>query len=161
MITHTCKSCGVQFTKRNNPNRLYSYCSHACRGAGMERARLAATCGHCCDEFTIWPYELEQGRKYCSRTCADRAQDFGKTSEAFRLRTSAEYATWREAVFRRDDYTCQRCRKRGGKLNADHIKRFADHPDLRLSVDNGRTLCVPCHLKTPTFGNRRAVGAEA
>ena len=35
----------------------------------------------------------------------------------------------------------------GSKLNADHIKPFSLYPELRLIVENGRTLCVDCHKK--------------
>jgi 5-methylcytosine-specific restriction endonuclease McrA len=69
-----------------------------------------------------------------------------------KIRSSQEYKEWRIAVFQRDDYVCQFCGQRGGQLNADHIKPFAKFPNLRLSVDNGRTLCVECHRKTPTYG---------
>lgn len=58
-----------------------------------------------------------------------------------------EYKEWRRAVFKRDNYTCQNCGKRGGRLNADHIKPFILYPELILNVDNGRTLCVECHKK--------------
>lgn len=78
----------------------------------------------------------------------------GKTPELNRLRTSTEYKAWRKAVFERDDYTCQICGKRGGSLNADHIKSFSKHPDTRFDINNGRTLCVPCHRRTDTFGWR-------
>lgn len=69
-----------------------------------------------------------------------------------RIRKSVEYKLWREAVFERDNYTCKFCGERGGKLNADHIKPFALFPELRFAIDNGRTLCVECHRKTPTYG---------
>lgn len=36
--------------------------------------------------------------------------------------------------------------------NADHIKSFKDHPELRTDLQNGRTLCVDCHRKTDTYG---------
>ena len=42
----------------------------------------------------------------------------------------------------------------GGVLHADHIKPFAFFPSLRFDLENGRTLCVECHKKTPTFGGR-------
>lgn len=58
---------------------------------------------------------------------------------------------WRKHVFQRDDYTCQACGQRGGKLNADHELPFSLFPDLRFEILNGRTLCVYCHRKTPTF----------
>ena len=68
-------------------------------------------------------------------------------SEVRKLRNSRKYQIWRKAVFERDDYTCQICLIRGGELNADHIKKFSDFLELRFSVDNGMTLCKPCHLK--------------
>ena len=69
------------------------------------------------------------------------------------IRRSLEYKLWREAVFKRDNWTCQFCGKRGnGEIHPDHIKPFAFYPELRFAIDNGRTLCVPCHKKTDTWG---------
>ena len=79
----------------------------------------------------------------------------GITPENDRIRRSAAYKQWREAVYKRDNYTCQICLKLGGTLNADHIKPFAEHKELRLQLDNGRTLCVVCHRKTNTYGWRK------
>ena len=59
--------------------------------------------------------------------------------------TRVEYRQWRNGVYERDDYTCQSCGARGGRLHAHHIKSYADHPDLRLDDDNGITLCESCH----------------
>lgn len=60
-------------------------------------------------------------------------------------RRTKAYKQWREAVYARDDYTCQMCGRRGGKLNAHHIKPFARYPELRTAVENGITLCERCH----------------
>ncbi len=54
-------------------------------------------------------------------------------------------------MFVRDDYTCVWCGQLGGTLNADHIKPFSTHPELRFDLDNGRTLCVECHKQTDTY----------
>ena len=39
-------------------------------------------------------------------------------------------------------------------LNADHIKPFAYLLELRLTIDNGRTLCKDCHKTIETYGVR-------
>jgi 5-methylcytosine-specific restriction endonuclease McrA len=81
----------------------------------------------------------------------------GVTPINMKIRNSKEYKIWREAVFERDNWTCVWCKTKSGKgkrvvLNADHIKPFALFPELRLAIDNGRTLCVSCHKKTDTYG---------
>jgi hypothetical protein len=62
-------------------------------------------------------------------------------------RGSLSMKLWRETVFSRDDFTCQHCSIRGGRLHPHHIKRFADCPDLRYEISNGLTLCISCHRK--------------
>lgn len=69
----------------------------------------------------------------------------GITPENKVIRNSSEMNYWRKKVFERDQYTCQKCKIKGGSLNAHHIKHFSKHPELRTDVSNGITLCVNCH----------------
>ena len=75
----------------------------------------------------------------------------GKAPEGHKIRKSEPYKKWRTAVFERDNFTCQHCGIVGGSLHADHIKPFAHFPELRFEIDNGQTLCKPCHMKTDTY----------
>lgn len=92
----------------------------------------------------------------------------GKTRLSALIRNSDPAVRWRKQVFERDKHICQACGKKGGDLQADHI-----HP-LALLIDtykvtnldeafrciaiwdlnNGRTLCVPCHKETPSFAGK-------
>jgi len=98
----------------------------------------------------------------------------GVTGLYWMIRNLPEYKVWVSQVFSRDDYTCQDCYKRGGRLDAHHIKPFAqilreflthyvqfspveDKETLvRLAltyedfwkVSNGKSLCRKCHDKT-------------
>lgn len=61
---------------------------------------------------------------------------------------------WRKLVLQKDNYTCQRCGKVGGNLHADHKLPYNLFPEYRDDVDNGQTLCIQCHRKSPTWGFR-------
>ena len=76
----------------------------------------------------------------------------GITPSMEEIRDCVEYKLWRESVFERDNFTCIWCGQRGGRLEADHVKSFADYPALRFAIDNGRTLCKECHKKTDSYG---------
>jgi hypothetical protein len=90
------------------------------------------------------------------------------------IRDCDEYLNWKNSVFSRDNFTCQECDKRGGYLEAHHIKEFYTILDefleeynqfspmedketlIRLAtkysplwdIENGKTLCSKCHNKT-------------
>ena len=84
------------------------------------------------------------------------------------IRSCFKYRQWRSDVFTRDNFTCQRCGKRGVKLNAHHIKAFSsilkenniktfeqamDCEEL-WNINNGLTLCSECHKKTENYGSK-------
>lgn len=87
------------------------------------------------------------------------------------IRHSLEYKTWRNQVFKRDNFTCQICNTRGGELEADHLIPFSELlvseniktvEQAKKSITlwdllNGRTLCIPCHINTSTYGNNKIV----
>lgn len=147
-------------------------------GRANKKQRVKIICKNCKNEFEVWP-SLKYIKKYCSKKCSVSGQKgkptwnkglrgyFSKekhynwkggiTPINKKIRNSAEYKLWREAVFKRDNYKCVWCgggNKNGERtvLNADHIKPFAQFPELRFAIDNGRTLCKSCHKTTDTYG---------
>lgn len=79
------------------------------------------------------------------------------------IRVSGDYKRWRDSVFLRDNFTCQKCFKRGnGDLNVHHcLKSFskiikennissledAFLCDDLWNINNGITLCKDCHYE--------------
>ena len=63
------------------------------------------------------------------------------------IRKSIDFRLWREAVFARDNYTCQKTGIKGGRLVAHHINNFAQFPELRFVIDNGITLSKKAHTE--------------
>jgi predicted restriction endonuclease len=57
-----------------------------------------------------------------------------------------QYIKWRKSVYKRDKFKCQwpNCNSHS-KLNAHHIKNWAEFPGLRFEEKNGVTLCKNHH----------------
>lgn len=84
-----------------------------------------------------------------------------------KIRQLEMYRIWRVSVLNRDNYTCQECKQKGGRLNVDHhllsfasliIQRAIKSLDEAKickelwDIHNGKTLCISCHKKTKTYG---------
>ena len=93
----------------------------------------------------------------------------GITALRNQIRQCFKYRLWRSDVFHKNDFTCQICSKRGGRLSADHYpKSFsailddnkiksleeAENCEEFWDINNGRTLCYPCHFKTENYGGK-------
>lgn len=90
----------------------------------------------------------------------------GKTDLRRMIESLFEYRQWRSDIFTRDNFTCQKCTKRGGKLNAHHIKAFSKiisenniktveqalNCEELWNINNGETLCEECHKQTDNYG---------
>jgi 5-methylcytosine-specific restriction endonuclease McrA len=102
------------------------------------------------------------GKRYCSSECkGPKVMPRGENNPNWRggkslgtVRLTPEYKKWRTDVFVRDNFTCVQCGQRGGRLNADHILPQSIFKEKIFDVSNGRTLCLYCHRKTPTFGRK-------
>jgi len=64
-----------------------------------------------------------------------------------------KYQQWRQMILSRDNFTCQKCGSKEN-LQTHHIKKWVNYPELRYDLDNGLALCVFCHRKTDTWGNK-------
>lgn len=169
-----CDFCGKETTrsawqiKRSKTQNRTKFCDLQCRRS-FDRQNRSHICKVCSVVFYDKPGKY---RRYCSKKCSPKNIDglkigwkdtsnrikkgqFAKekhpswkggiTKESKLIRCSVEYKLWRISILERDNYTCQICNKRGGNLNVDHIKPFSRSPELRLEINNGRTLCLPCH----------------
>lgn len=71
-----------------------------------------------------------------------------KTGKSRRCTASRE---WAKRVYDRDGNRCQNCGSKEN-LNAHHINRWKDFPDLRFEINNGITYCRSCHHKIEKTG---------
>jgi 5-methylcytosine-specific restriction endonuclease McrA len=163
-----CLTCGK--IVHVMPWRQKKYKKHFCCAEHAHEYRrnntLVITCGYCEKPFKTTPSAVRlRNRKNCSKKC-----HFALKTRAARerhasgvvtqhqidraLRYCKEAIEWRNAVFERDDYTCQRCGERGGYLEAHHDLPFAYFPEQRFELLNGMTLCRPCHDLT-RIGHKR------
>lgn len=134
----------------------------------VEKGNKLMVCATCGKEKKVHVAAIKKGWKTCSWECrvkrlvGKNAPNYGG-GEKLRGELNPNYkdglanvraktrdvgamAKWRRRVFEKDGYKCVRCGFDKGKiLNAHHIKPYAKYPNHRTDVDNGVTLCNPCH----------------
>ena len=81
----------------------------------------------------------------------------GITPRVMKVRNSAKYQIWRNAVYLRDNFTCQDCGMRGCYIEAHHKISFSklfgtENHNKIFEINNGLTLCIPCHNETKLGG---------
>lgn len=177
MIIIICEICNASFAvKLSREKRAHvRFCSMKCFGA-----KLKKKCLTCNKYYEVQRWNKDS--IYCSRKCLGVANSkrqgywLGKKRPELKLpqhwkpgkdhpnwqggisyehkniRHSYKYQKWALAIKERDNYTCQLCGYKGKYMHADHIKTFAKYPELRFDMSNGRTLCIPCHKKTDSYG---------
>ena len=149
-VTWECKKCGKHcsdYASQRKTNNGGQFCSRSC-SAGITMLGNKINLGR--------KQPMEERLRRTKLMAGEKCHKWkgGVTPINEKIRKSTLYKIWRTSVFDRDDYTCQICEEKGVTLNADHIKPFSLFPDLRFELSNGRTLCVPCHRNTETYGGR-------
>ena len=71
-----------------------------------------------------------------------------------KLRAHSKWKIWREAIFLRDNFTCQNkncsyCQNKiGAMLHPHHIKPLSIYPELVFDINNGITYCAEFHINS-------------
>ena len=168
MKTKICVVCGKEYEK--DPDSSYKlwnarrYCSQGCYRKIPRSEEVRNKIKEGCKRNGVGKWMM--GRKRPEHLRIKHSEDIkkivasgkhnfwkggiSKVNRTFKasFQNTIEFRLWRTAVFTRDNYTCVWCgSNKSGTLNADHIQEFALYPELRLAIDNGRTLCRECHYK--------------
>lgn len=65
----------------------------------------------------------------------------------------------REAALCRDNYLCQICLKKRGRIRTavivHHVLPIETHPEKALVLENLQSLCMPCHNRVHGYGQGR------
>lgn len=120
-IKRICMECEIEYITR--PMYKLKFCSQKC-------------CG-------IWKHKNIKGEKVYNYI-----KDRTLLQEKHRLRNTLEWVNWRKLVFERDKYTCKKCGKRNIYLEPHHIIPIRENIKQIFNINNGITLCRPCHIKT-------------
>ena len=164
-----CSICKKRFFRIKS--RIYkckiSYCSRNCYTESQKG--FAPMKGKKCSLASRKKMSISQIKRFDR----DGRSNLYFTYRNLYIRGSLKYKIWRNQVFKRDNYTCQKCGAKSdqGKrtiLNADHIVSFAKllhkHSPQNLKeaydifelwdINNGRTLCINCHKNTENYGGK-------
>lgn len=166
IIKHNCLNCSTEFEKVSFTN--IKFCSIDCRNKYMGQLRSDRM------KNGAWPKPPRHTSKSMEKLRKTWQRKEFKRKKKLRdyIRNNLIYKNWRTAIFERDSYKCKECGN-NGHLHAHHLKSFSQIMDEFLllysnldpikdivgliilaleyqpfwEIDNGITLCEPCHQK--------------
>lgn len=149
--------------------RMAAQKANALKSAEARRApKVVRTCVHCASPFSIPAWRLKGNPAlFCTNKCryahkragngasagprpdmqGDKHPSWRGGKSSMRgdgYTASGKHRAWRRRVLARDNFCCQKCGD-AERLEAHHITPWPDSESLRFVVDNGITLCGPCH----------------
>ena len=162
-----CDYCGKEINKPPSLIKEKNFCDRNCMANYMKTGETVK-CYVCGKEFYKIKSQIDRSEKhFCSEKCKCEHQTTlrGELSPQYNPnltdeerkanRDYIEYAEWRNKVFERDNYTCQRCGQKQGDINAHHLNSFHWDKEHRTDINNGITLCTSCHkLFHKEYGSR-------
>ena len=191
MITKRCLKCNKKFSFSLSSSKR-KYCSQECYWADKKKRGLIPPSrkgSKLTKKHKKRLSEYNKGRKH-SKEMKEKSRIaklgkknpmYGKTGNKHpqwvgskikcfnkRIRKCLQYIQWRSDIFQRDNWICQTCNIKGGKLQAHHIKPFVvilqdnniktfeqaiDCKEL-WDINNGVTLCEDCHKLTKSYKKR-------
>jgi len=173
-VKRACEICGKEF--RVYPSRVKKgkglYCSKVCAGKARSKiligekssrwngGKTKCICKECGKEFEVFPSQIKKGGGYyCSVLCTCKARSKAYTGSggpgwkggiSFEPYGPEFNRALKQAIRKRDEYTCQICGERENSKH--HDVHHIDYNKQNNSPDNLILLCHSCHSKTN--GNR-------
>ncbi len=154
-VEHTCVACGKKRMVTKANLRLSKGSCRVCATKEVaSRPEIKEKISNSARVQVLKQGGVPNAKKFTKERAGEKHHNWkgGITPSIMKIRLSEEMRNWRKMVFSRDNYTCQECGQRGGKLCAHHLKSFKNFPELRFEVSNGQTLCYSCHGKTHNYG---------
>lgn len=141
-VEMVCGYCGKEFEVKPSIVATTKFCSMECRNKYDSVYKRGENAPRYKKRHTKETREKMSGSNHYN-------WKGGITAWHKRFTQTIAYKNWRKAIFERDDYTCQMCRIRGGRLQAHHIRPVRNNKNnlLLFDINNGITLCKKCHLE--------------
>lgn len=152
-IQKVCSFCKCVYV--DVPNRKVFFCSEKC---WRDSKKVKCTCKNCGINYVT---TRTRGVTFCSKKCdglfrvgKKRPAKVGEAISKGKLkgkqpantrviRKTAKYYRFRDAIFSRDEKTCQICEKQGTDVH--HIIEMSKDKTKHFDIENGVTLCKECH----------------
>ncbi len=153
--TKVCRECGSDYSRQPSSGKG-GFCSLSCWYAyhdkhGLGKSQIIS-CKHCGKEFEEFQQRVVDGRKYCSKICANEAKTSGTRDHYTSFYGTMPWIKLSKLIKERDGYRCWRCGNDKNRLITHHlIRRRAGGRD---DPENLITLCASCHTKIHAFHKR-------